>query len=845
MTAVGWLTVRRLRTRAVALVALALLVALGVGGTLVALDATLRTRGAYDDYLRRSAAGDLVINPGLSTDEIDLAIRHLPGVERVTRDGVFFAGLGDGSPRPLAELDSTSGAIVRGSSDGRHLTMDRPAVLHGRLLRGPGEALVTREAAVAEHLSVGDAISVEFWSSRDDLQVEDPAGPRSPDEIAHPVAVEHLTIVGVVTLADEVLPDRVFPRGQVIVGPDVTARYDCQAPAPSPTATYAEAVERLVPRACSLSYPYYSVTVRGGTAGVHRALDAFAQVASDQSARLPSTLQERGITYAPITTTTAAERHRIERSIGPTTTALGVLAAGAAAVALVVLGLSMARELRRGEAEQLQWWRLGLGSRARTFAAAVPLVLAVIVGLGLAVAAAWLLSPLAPAGTVRAVDPHPAHQLVGWVLLAAAGFAVLGILGVGALGLRSARRAARAHLGDDPGARRPLPARSSPVVAEGLRAAFGTAGSRLVVTSAALAIGALLAALVFGSSLSSVVSRPAAYGWPWDVGVLQNYGYGGQDLDAMRTDLAQRHDVISWTTFGLSTTLNVDGRSVVSIVGLGSAGHPQLTMASGRVPTRRGEVALGSRTARDLGASIGDQVRLGGDPTLRVRRATVTGIAVLPALGSYQSERAAPGEGVVLAPASFEPGVAEGNLSFVGIDLSRGTSVRSAAPALGRAAARWADASLPFVYSAPIRPAEIDNASSMRSVPMTVAGLLTAAAAAGLAVALAASVRARRRHLATLRALGFTRAQVRRSVLVQALATLVTAVVVAVPLGVAAGRLSWRAFASRLGVVPQPSVPVLGVLGVVLGAVVIGVAVSLVPARAAARSPVGQVLRSD
>jgi hypothetical protein len=845
MTAVGWLTARRLRTRALTLVALALLVALGVGAALVALSAAQRTRSAYDDYLRRGAVSDVGINPGLATDEIDAAIRHLPGARAVTRDAMFFAGLGDGHPRTLAELEDASGPLVRGSTDGRHATMDRPAVLHGRLLRGPGEALVTRELARQEHLAVGDVVSVEFWSSRDDLQVEDPAGARRPDEVTRPIGVERLRVVGVVTMADEVLPDALFPRGQVIVGPEVTARYDCQAPAPPRTATYAESVERLVPRRCSLSYPYYGVAVEGGAAGVHRALDAFAEVAADQSTRLPDALLERGISYAPITTTSAAEQHRVERSIGPTTTALAVLAVGAGAVALVVVALAVARELRRAEDEQLQWWRLGLGRSARVVAIAVPVLLAVAVGLGLAVAGAWALSSLAPAGSVRAVDPHPSRVLTGGVLLAAAAATVVVVAGVGVLAHRAATRVTKPHGAAELSRRRALRARSSPVVAEGLRAAFGTAGSRIVVASAAVAIGALLAAVVFGSSLSSVVSRPAAYGWPWDVGILQNYGYGGQDVAALRSDLARRDDVAGWTALSLSTTVNVDGRSVVSMAGIGRGGPPDLTMASGHLPVRRDEVALGSRTAHDLGVSVGDRVRLGGDPTVRVRTARVSGIVVLPALGSYQSEGAAPGEGVVLSPAAFADGALEQNLSFVGIDLVDGTSASAAARPLSRAAARWAEAGPPLVQPRPLRPAEIDNASSMRSVPLTVSGLLAIAAVAGFAVALVASVRSRRRHLGTLRALGFRRADVRRSVEVQAVATVLVALAFGVPLGIAAGRLAWRAFATRLGVVPEPSVPLLVVTAVVVGALVVGVAVALLPARGAGRVPVGRVLRSD
>ena len=58
-----------------------------------------------------------------------------------------------------------------------------------------------------------------------------------------------------------------------------------------------------------------------------------------------------------------------------------------------------------------------------------------------------------------------------------------------------------------------------------------------------------------------------------------------------------------------------------------------------------------------------------------------------------------------------------------------------------------------------------------------------------------------------LRSLGFVDAQVRGSVLVHSLATTLAALVVGIPLGVVAGRLSWRAFAGQLGVLSDSARP--------------------------------------
>jgi ABC-type antimicrobial peptide transport system permease subunit len=60
--------------------------------------------------------------------------------------------------------------------------------------------------------------------------------------------------------------------------------------------------------------------------------------------------------------------------------------------------------------------------------------------------------------------------------------------------------------------------------------------------------------------------------------------------------------------------------------------------------------------------------------------------------------------------------------------------------------------------------------------------------------------------------------------------------VIGVPIGVAVGRLAWRAFASRLGVVTEPSMPVGWLVATALGAVLIAVIAAALPARAAAQS---------
>src|SRR5205085_1189498 len=67
------------------------------------------------------------------------------------------------------------------------------------------------------------------------------------------------------------------------------------------------------------------------------------------------------------------------------------------------------------------------------------------------------------------------------------------------------------------------------------------------------------------------------------------------------------------------------------------------------------------------------------------------------------------------------------------------------------------------------------------------------------------------RDRSILKTLGFVRTQLSRAVAWQASALAVVAVVVGLPLGIAAGRWVWGVFAGRLGVPPRPVTPVLAV----------------------------------
>ena len=692
---------------------------------------------------------------------------------------------------------------------------------------------------------------MSFWGRVEGTD-DHPDFAEDPDQLFPPIGVEDLEVVGIAALADEVLPDELYPRERIILSPPMAARYDCVPEMPEGDASFEEVFDVLVPEGCATSYRYYALDLDGGAGQVEATMDAFLRRAAELNAELPPALTDDGAGYFLIATTTAQERQRIERSIQPTVAALGVLGGVAGVVTVVVAGLAVARELRRSEGDLAQWRQLGLTVGERAGIVAAPLLIAVGAGLVVAVAGAWLLSPIGPVGSVRAVDPVPARQLSPWVGAGLAALVVVAVAGTVLLACGAARRAGRpvATRRRHPSSLQELLRRSArPEVAEGIRAAqTGYRGAGLVMASGGVAAATFLAAVVFGASVSAMVSSPAAYGWPWDIATMAGFGYGPVLLEgegSVAESLDGRDDVESWTALGFTNAIAVEGKPVLSVIGLERSSTIDLPVVDGRLPTAADEVALGSLTARDLGVGVGDTVDVDGE-NVGPRTLTVTGRVVLPPLGPYQADRAAPGTGMLVTERLVDEDLVRESVAFVGIDLVPGADAGDALGDLRDDFDLWEQNDWgTFDYGEPVRPAEIVDADRMQAVPLLAGLLLVVAAVIGLSLAVVVSVRARRRELAILRALGFTGRQLRDSVRVQALATMVVALVIGVPVGVALGRLAWRAFADQLGVAAGPVVPVWWVVATVAGGFVVALLAAAVPARAASRVDPATILRSE
>ncbi|MCU1451464.1 MAG: hypothetical protein JWP02_3634, partial [Acidimicrobiales bacterium] len=150
-----------------------------------------------------------------------------------------------------------------------------------------------------------------------------------------------------------------------------------------------------------------------------------------------------------------------------------------------------------------------------------------------------------------------------------------------------------------------------------------------------------------------------------------------------------------------------------------------------------------------------------------------------------------------------------------------------------------------FVAVAPDTPATVVDFGHVTNLPLVLAGLLAAVAAATIAHLLVTSVRRRRRDLAVLKTLGFVPGQVRATVAWQATSLVAIAIAIGLPVGVALGRAVWGRFAANAGFVPEPVVPSLTTLLVIPGALLLANLVAAIPAWLAGRVPAAGVLRTE
>ena len=149
----------------------------------------------------------------------------------------------------------------------------------------------------------------------------------------------------------------------------------------------------------------------------------------------------------------------------------------------------------------------------------------------------------------------------------------------------------------------------------------------------------------------------------------------------------------------------------------------------------------------------------------------------------------------------------------------------------------------PFEVTPP--PPIIQAVKDVAVLPLALSAFLAVLAIGAVGHALSIAVRRRRHELAVLRALGLTRRQSRLVIITQASLLAVIGLAFGIPLGIALGRILWRAAASTTPLAYNTPWALLALLLIAPVALLAANLLAAWPARRAARLHAGQILRTE
>lgn len=565
---------------------------------------------------------------------------------------------------------------------------------------------------------------------------------------------------------------------------------------------------------------------------------------------------------------------QVNRSIAPDAIALAVFGLIAELAALIIAGGLIAREMQRNDEDVGVMYALGASPKMIVGTSLLGPLSAVVIGSLMAVVVAVAVSPLSPIGPVRAVYPHAGISF-DWLTLAL-GFTVL-VVTLGLVAHLVARRQLRRNVNRS----RPLDIRRGSTIARrlaeagmpvtavvGVRFALGTGRSRdappvrFALFGAVFAVLIVVTTLTFGSSLNTLISHPPLYGWNW------NYALGGPTEVPPQAENLLKTDpyVVSWSGYDLANA-QINGLTVpIMLTDNHDAVSPPLL--EGHEVDADNQIVLGAETLQQLHKQVGQYVTASygtsKDAPVWVppTKMLIVGSSTLPAVGGSQTLHTSMGVGAII-PSGVEPPAFQKFLHSPIRALNgpqivfvrfRPNAPRSKAVASLKQIAKFANHIFDAVPNGQAAgssvsviavqyPADIENYRSIGLIPAALALGLAAGAVVGLGLTLVSSVRRRRRDLALLRTLGFTRRQLTATIAWQASVAGVTGVVIGVPLGVLLGRWLWTLFARNIYAVPQPTVSVISIIIVAVSALLLANFVAVVPGRIAARTSTAQMLR--
>ncbi|MET0627455.1 MAG: ABC transporter permease [Acidimicrobiia bacterium] len=794
MGAVRFCASNLIRRRVAGMIVVALLIGLAGAVTVAAFAGARRTATAYPRLLDQAHALDVLVAPDFGETVSAKELAKLPGV-RLAGDAYGF-GIASWSGRGERPDDLLGLGALGFTAATAKIEAEAPRMTEGRLPRvdRPYEMVVNEATAATLGLHVGTRATFTLYEFGDLIRDD---GTMNPDAVFTPIT---FTIVGIERTLDDLLLNENQDTESALLSPAFTAMYRDRA-----------------------SYKVAGVLLDRGAEGVPAFTAALNRELGEHKFQL-QTRSMRETTFAAV-----AE---------PYTASLQLFAIAIGLTALIVLAQALMRLVDLDEADGPALVALGASRWTRVGISSARAVAAIGAGAVLTVIGAIALSPLFPLGRPREAEPTPGIDIDAKAI--GLGFGVIVLVFVVVV-IARAWHITRGH-GHEPAptAARPMHAAErlartgAPAsLVTGFRCAFRDAdGKRVSILSTlfglVVATATVIAALTFATSLDRMVDTPARYGWTWDVLVDTADAGAGPDLIA---ELRRDQDAAGLTV-GTRGNVTLEGTTLTGY-GLDVVrGDASPRTRSGRMPERATEIALGAETMRGLGTRVGDLLDA-TRPDGRVARLRVVGETALPSLALNGTDGL--GSGAALTAAGLRRLDPTAEPSFFLVDLADGVETSTLQQRYGNVSSTLG----------PQRPGAILTYGKVRATPLLLAALLALLGAAMLINLLVTTVRSRRRDLAVLKTMGFTRRQVALTVAAQATTLVATALVVAVPLGVALGRWTWSRFAANIGVGAGVVIPVAAVIAVGLLTILVGNLAAAVPAWSAARTRPAWVLRTE
>lgn len=774
-----------IRARRRGLVAVALLIGLTAGAALTGFAGARRTASSYDRFRDVARAPDALATTTPEKLPALQRIGRLPEVEAAATGSIFAV---------FRNLQSDFDIGLFGPNDdnlGR--TVYRGVVLSGRLPRPDHAEEVALNPTVARNLAarVGDTLTLGTLTPAQVRTIEQSfsgklEGPRL-----------RLRVTGIVRQTDDLLGDA---ANNVIIG----------------TPAFAERYRDRIGR--FLVFGGYRLERGASYRDFSRAARPLIGVEGETS------LVGEGATSTGV-----------RDALRFLTTGLVLVALAAVVVGVVAGSQALSRQLGLATRDQAPLAALGFTRRDRAIALVLVSIPIAVGAAMIAALSAFLASPLTPINLGRDAEPHPGLRLDP--LVHAGGAVVTAALVLAGAAIAGWIVAARTAEVTAERLRPSLGARAARTLRLG---AGGTTGVRLAlepgqgrravpvrsaIVAALVAVGGLIGALTFSSSLDRVEASPARYGQPWHL--LPD----AEDAEVPR--MAALADV---EDFGLvvQSSVTIEGDGFTGYAMRPVKGSPGFTMLSGRPPANVNEIAVGRDLLDQFRTRLGRTVEVNGRDGDR-RTFRVVGTFLGPT-----NDQDPIGGAALFTPAALSA-VRQG-------DLGRQPVLRWRDDVDPRAATARFKAAFPggvSAYAAPRPPGEIVNLARVRDLPRVAGGILAAVGIAALLHALATSTRRRRHDLAVLRAVGLVRPQVVVAVTTQAVTIAIVAVVAGIPVGIAVGRWAWMLTADAIGVANDPRVPLLAAAAVVVGALAVANAMGLPLGISAGRARPAPALRAE